>query len=79
MHDLHGASRGVVLGLHRQVAGDAGDGADSHFVIVDSPDSHPVADLIHGVTQNVESDADIGNGGWREGGDVAEHGVLVIA
>jgi len=31
------------------------------------------------VTQNVESDADIGNGGGRKGGDVAEHGVLVIA
>ena len=63
--------------FHRQLSGDAGDRADAHHRFLDPPDAHVVADRIDRVAQNIEADADIGDGGGREGRDVGEHLILV--
>ena len=77
MHGLHRAAGRIVLRLDRQISGNAADGADAHHRLVDPPQPHPVADRLDRVSQNIEADADVGDGGWREGGDVGEHGILV--
>jgi hypothetical protein len=74
MHGLHRAARGVALGLHRQLARDAGDRADANDGFLDPLHPHAVANGLHGMAENVEADPDVGDGGRRKCGDVALHG-----
>src|SRR5450631_1750053 len=74
MHRLHRASGGVALGLDRQVARHTRDGANSNYRFIDSAQPYAVADGFHRMPQYIEADADIGDGGWSEGGNVGEHG-----
>ena len=69
----------VLFRLNRQFSGNAGDGADAHLGLFDAAYTHAVADGIDCMPQNIEADADIGNSGWRKGGDVGEHGILADA
>ena len=61
----------LLRGLDRQVAGDPADRANAHHGLLDPPQAHPVADGLHRVPEDIEADADVGDGGGRESGDVA--------
>ena len=73
MQGLHRAARGIVLGLDRQIAGDAGDRAYAHPRFVDAAQAHLVADGFDGVSENIEAYADVGNGGRCERGNIGKH------
>jgi hypothetical protein len=53
-----------------QIAGDPGDRADAHHRLVDAAQAHLVADGLHGVSQDVEADAHVGDGGGGKRGHV---------
>ena len=74
VHGLDRAPSRVVLRLSGQVSRNSRDGADSHHWFVDSAQPYPITHGLHRVPQNIKADAYIGNGGWRKGGNVGEHG-----
>ena len=76
MHRLHSAPRRVALGLHGQIAGHAGYRKDAHLRRIDPPDSHPIADRLDRVPENIEADGDISNRRRRKRGHIVIAGFL---
>ena len=73
MQGLYRPAGRVVRGFDRQIAGDTGDGADAHQGLVDPAQAHAVADGLYRVAQDIEANADVGDRGRRESGDVGKH------